>query len=663
MHVYRTSRFAIAFALTTFVFASPLHAHEGHVHTDTAAADNSPLHDDLEQVIINGLSIRVEPGANPWTNLNLNNNPDNFQFAIISDHTGSHREGVWADAISKVNMLQPEFLMCVGDLIEGYTEDVNEINAQWEAFMASIEPLEMPFFFVPGNHDITNSVMAGIWQQRFGRAYHHFVYRDVLFLCVNSEDGAPETISPVQQAYFANVLNENPDVRWTLVFMHKPLWIYQEDPAGEHHGWDGIERALNGRPYTVFAGHRHTYMKYQRQGQNYYRLATTGGGSNLRGVSYGEFDHITWVTMTPQGPRVANLLLEGILADDIVTPDSLQMVRHTERQLRVGAIQHESLFVEHDTFTNLDTALTLTNPTAAPARVQLYINPHHQIQASLAQYDITLESGASTDVPLTLLTTQSLPLEQIQPLIINVTTSARAADNKPVTIQQHYHLRPQHPPTIPQRETPVDLDGDLNDWSTLRFAPQSTDTFAGQPKLWQGRDDADYRFDLACDDQNLYVAVHVTDDVLVKRRNAPPWHQDGLEVHINALPEPHRSNSIARDKFNGTIMLAMTPSASPTDTQYLHRASEQPEGLRAVCVQTQAGYIMEAAVPLAYLRELQGGSLDAVRVNLFVSDLDDQRVNADGSVPPVTYLWWNHDWRSKKHQPGSGTFKMPAAQE
>src|SRR5262249_4004521 len=52
---------------------------------------------------------------------------------------------------------------------------------------------------------------------------------------------------------------------------------------------------------------------------NYYMLATTGGGSLMRGVEYGEFDHIVWVTMKKDGPVLANILLDGVLREDLAT--------------------------------------------------------------------------------------------------------------------------------------------------------------------------------------------------------------------------------------------------------------------------------------------------------------------------------------------------------
>ena len=63
--------------------------------------------------------LAVQP-LNPWNHLELNNDPDHFQFAIVSDRAGGHRPGVFMDAVNKLNLLQPEFVMSVGDLIEGY---------------------------------------------------------------------------------------------------------------------------------------------------------------------------------------------------------------------------------------------------------------------------------------------------------------------------------------------------------------------------------------------------------------------------------------------------------------------------------------------------------------------------------------------------------------
>ncbi|HIJ73712.1 MAG TPA: hypothetical protein HPP83_06375, partial [Candidatus Hydrogenedentes bacterium] len=187
------------------------------------------------------IDVEVVKAPNPWTHLDLHNDPDNFQFAVVADRTGGNRPGVFPDAVAKLNMLEPEFVMCVGDLISGYTKDERILNRQWLEFDYEVEQLGMPFFYVPGNHDISNRIQEKKWEERLGRKYYHFVYRNVLFLCLDTEDPprvqepdennktGPQ-LSDAQLAYVARAIADNPNARWTFVFMHRPMWINKINP-------------------------------------------------------------------------------------------------------------------------------------------------------------------------------------------------------------------------------------------------------------------------------------------------------------------------------------------------------------------------------------------------------------------------------------------------
>jgi hypothetical protein len=261
------------------------------------------------------VAIAVE-SKNPWTHLNLNNRSDSFQFAIVTDRTGGRRPGVFTTAVDKLNLLQPEFVLSVGDLIEGYNEDKGMWALEWSEFEANTKRLEMPFFYVPGNHDLSNPGMLANWQRKFGRTWYDFVYQDTLFLALNSEDppaSKPFAFGPEQRAWVRETLAKHKGVRWTFVFMHKPTWLVSDEEQKKS-GWSDIEAALleGDRKYTVFAGHVHQYARFDRHGRDYIMLATTGGASKLRGKEAGEFDHFTWVTMKGNTPVIANLLLDGI---------------------------------------------------------------------------------------------------------------------------------------------------------------------------------------------------------------------------------------------------------------------------------------------------------------------------------------------------------------
>jgi hypothetical protein len=270
--------------------------------------------------------VRVAVEArNPWTHLRLNNDPDTFRFLIVSDRTGGHRAGVFSRAVEQINLLQPEFVLSVGDLIEGYAAP-ERAREEWKEFQGFVSRLQMPFFYVPGNHDVILPQTAGVWQERFGRRYYHFTYKNVLFLVLNPYDGEVTKVrdtayyksrfGDAQLAYVKKALADNAHVRWTIVALHAPVWTNNVAETG----WLEVEKLLAGRNYTVFCGHIHRYQKFVRQGMNYYQLATTGGGSTLRGVDYGEFDHIVWVTMKKTGPVLANVLLDGVYREDLSRP-------------------------------------------------------------------------------------------------------------------------------------------------------------------------------------------------------------------------------------------------------------------------------------------------------------------------------------------------------
>lgn len=270
----------------------------------------------------------------PWTAKKFLNDPADFQFAIVSDRTGGPRAGVFPKAVDKLNELRPEFVITVGDMIQGGrgNRDVKKLKGQWNEFNSFIEGFDMPFFYLPGNHDVGNEVADQIWDEMYGVRYYSFTYKNVLFLCLNTQGGPgtkPALLQDEQINWALAELKKTAKVRWTLVFMHQPLWLMEEgilirnegkkELRKTQTGWPKIAEALKGRKHTVFAGHIHHYGKYLRNGTSFYTLGTTGGGSKLRGVAFGEFDHGTWVTMTDEGPRMANLSLDGIMKDDVTT--------------------------------------------------------------------------------------------------------------------------------------------------------------------------------------------------------------------------------------------------------------------------------------------------------------------------------------------------------
>lgn len=288
-------------------------------------------------------------GSKPWTTAAFQNDPQEFQFVVIGDRTGgANAEGTFELAIDQLNLLQPEFVINVGDLIEGYSDDEAELNAEWDELDGMLDDLKMPFFRTPGNHDIANDVAQSVWSERYGASRYHFVYKDTLFLVLDSEDpprvapegikeklevynrlqtedpekaqamlaefmadeavvaalGTPVNFDDEQLTFIKDVLEKNANVRWTFLFLHEPAW---ENPSAS---FKAIQKLLEDRDHTFLAGHLHYYDYDNIDGREHITMGPAGASFHHDGP--GNVDHIMWVTMGQDGPEIANIALKGV---------------------------------------------------------------------------------------------------------------------------------------------------------------------------------------------------------------------------------------------------------------------------------------------------------------------------------------------------------------
>ncbi|MDR3513889.1 MAG: metallophosphoesterase [Caulobacteraceae bacterium] len=288
----------------------------------------------------------------PWTAVpRLGGGP--LRFAVIGDHTGVGRPGVFDQAMVQLSWLQPDFVLSVGDLIEGYTEDRAEIARQWTAVERSVAKLNCPFVYTLGNHDVDNAETLDAWRERRGAAYYSFTYKGALFVVLNTED-PPTPMTPKVAAQFYSLVDlmrsdpdkaektvdehiaanaggrngeysslevvrfsdrqlgwvrdtlaRHPTPQWTFVILHKPAWKMQSPDFAK------VQAMLAGRPHTVFAGHTHYFTHEVFDGHDYINMGVTGGIRQRNGP--GTMDHAMVVTLTQNGPLYANARFNGLM--------------------------------------------------------------------------------------------------------------------------------------------------------------------------------------------------------------------------------------------------------------------------------------------------------------------------------------------------------------
>jgi hypothetical protein len=567
--------------------------------------------------------MSIESPNKPWTNLDFNNNSRNFHFVVAPDHTGAHRSGILQKGIDRINLMQPEFVVSIGDLIEGYTPDPEIIENQWAEFNSTIKQLKMPYFYVAGNHDYTNQVMANHWKEKYGADYYFFIYKNVLFLCLNSEDGATALKNPdfsdQQLAFIEKTLAENPKVDWTMVFMHQPLWL---TPTAKN--WQNVETLLSTRKHSVFTGHTHQYALHNRNNSDYFVLSTMGGINSLRGKKYGEFDHFLWVTMTPDGPRYANLLLDGVEDKSIQTAENLDRVDSFNAN---PPVRFEPYFYSGNPDKTAYWKVEFSNNTKEDHQYMVNLTGGNGLKPSQTKFTKKLAAGAKEEM---ILPVQLTGNDSWSPIIAHVTLKAEKYEwNTKV------HVQPNEKLLIEETAKAITVDGNLDEWDNLRFFKQDSASATG------------FRFDVRTDDKFLYIAVDVTD----KDIQAPSTHanlnQDGAFVVF----DPSQINKSAFNLRNpdgmGREWLFMI--ASPTANEFeLGFKEHMPPGLTGKGRKTVKGYAIEYAIPQALLQRFQGTDWENIRINVAVADL-----NA-GEKDTPRRISWTPDWM--ENYPGSGMF-------
>lgn len=236
-----------------------------------------------------------------------------LRFAILGDRTGDHQEGIYPAVVAEITRMRPDFVMTVGDMIEGYTSDTAQMQTEWDEYFEIVSTLPCPIYYTPGNHDITSDNMEPTYQQRIGKPYYSFDQRGLHFVILdNSRAESFEEIKKEQLDWLKKDLEANRSACHTMVFMHKPFWYRtigadKPDPLHEIFKQFGVD--------AVFTGHFHTYFSGEYDGILYTSLGSSGGGADE--IPEGLLYHFGWVTVDGDGIHIAPIKKDAVLPWDI----------------------------------------------------------------------------------------------------------------------------------------------------------------------------------------------------------------------------------------------------------------------------------------------------------------------------------------------------------
>ncbi|MEN9907251.1 MAG: hypothetical protein RLZZ540_392 [Bacteroidota bacterium] len=567
----------------------------------------------------------------PVTKKEVNNKENTLRFAIVSDRTGGMTSDIFEKSIEKINLMQPEFVISVGDLIDGYTEDPKVWNAQWDEFDSIVNRLDMPFYYVPGNHDVSNELLTDVWRKRHGKDYYSFVYKNVLFISLNTDEIKDGGMSSKQVDYVLSILKKNQDVRWTLLFMHRPLWSY-----GNQAGYEPIEKALLDRKHTVFSGHHHNYQYQEKHGMDHYVLATTGGGSWRRGADVGEFDHITWVTMKEDGPKVAHIDVNGIYDKNVIPQEDYKDI---EILRRGNWFDIDPVITTDADFSSVKINLIVKNEMKRPMVFSgelpqmsgLFFEPNtisEKINPGESQI-IQLNAKSASGKPIAVATINNNPIK----LELKAGFERKGKSDISLSTSKRLFMDWKHP--LKNVSSAIIIDGKVADWKLEDLIKVKSPQFFLEDWDWKNSDDGQFSFNVVTDKTHLYVMVQFKDNLIISNTKKIEALQDKFYVHLNTKPSSndyYQLEFAAGDKINAPLM---------------NVTAKKIKGIKAAITKSEDGEILEFSIPLA---SIDGVTSESIRINIGVMDHD----RPENTKPSV--IWWRPMWDNSSSYDYSGTF-------
>lgn len=346
---------------------------------------------------------------------------DVFHFVVYGDRTGGVPEGlrVLEQAVRDTNLLDPDLVMTVGDLIQGYNT-TEEWMPQMKEYKAIMDRLEMRWFPVAGNHDVywrgpgeaPEGQHENSYEKHFGPLWYSFKHKNAGFIVLYSDEGDRETnrkgfsdaqvqtMSDAQLEFLQQALEQLKDQQHVFVFLHHPRWIGGGYTGGN---WDVVHEKLKaaGNVSAVFAGHIH-HMRFDgpKDGIAYYTLATTGGNLSAEIPDAGYLHHLNIVTVRPDSYRVSALPIGAVIDPTEFTEAFLGQVAAA----RSIAPKQEgnNVMLQLDGSAAGQVTLRLQNPCQRPVEGTLSLVAGGSWTSSLDHHHFEILPGQQVTVPVQL---------------------------------------------------------------------------------------------------------------------------------------------------------------------------------------------------------------------------------------------------------------------
>ena len=531
------------------------------------------------------------------------NSPDTFRFVILSDRTGGHVPGDYEKAVAEVNLLKPDFVMCVGDLIEGYKPDEQVLTKQWQEFEDIISHLDAPFFYAPGNHDVRKDqpqdpdTSRNLYQRRhgaLGKTYYSFNYRDCHFLILNTPTAEVDPAFAAEQKAFIekDLANIHP-AQHVFVFTHFPM-------PNNKTVWPTLKTLLPKDRSTIFTGHEHALSYAQLDGIPTYVLPSTGAATDNNPGN----EHLYAQVVVDRGNPTIAFIPPGQIKSSAYAPAivAARKILRDPQAIGVNAEGGEITLRPH-------------NPGTTPLIFNYqFLAADWEISPSTAQLTIPPGQDGQTKFALKPLASSPTAPTFIQQCTISGFTTSKQ-NRIPVSIRA----------TL-DRLDHVDLDGLATEWSAVPAVELTSPNFVYENRdQWRGPMDSSCRLRAAIAGDRLAMLVEVADDQ-INTDQKESWDNDAVEICWDLNSSGPSGSGLTA----GTGQLILVPAdATGPAKQTLFAPAMQlgkptPSTLQSFTRRTADGYTVEFSIPLAELGAgtAPGAAITEIKLAFCLDDRD-----------------------------------------
>ena len=449
---------------------------------------------------------------------------NSFRFVVVGDRTGSPQDPIFEEIIEEIALLDPDFVMCVGDIAEVDVGDSLAVEAEFDHMLEIVGKLPCKFYWCAGNNDIGQESDRALYQAKTGfKRYYSFNHENSHFVVLDNTMlyfAQTQDMDEEQLDWLQKDLEKHKQMDNTFVFYHIPTYIYarrqgETDTLMQLFEKYGVD--------VVFTGHHHEYSYLKQNNVEYINVGSSGGGIATHDPARGHFYQYLTATIRGDNRSIALFKKGSAMPRDQVTLED----HETIDRLNEEAIVISEFIIEDDA-ENISQSVTATvensgvsplvNPiiwdsdqaryTINPGRMNLDVATGEKKEYT---FDVTLTDGSDP-----------FPIPRF-------TIAYPFAQNKVCTL--YYLLSVRRQKNVAEASTPPEIDGQLDDPLWQAVVPV---TALGN---YDGSEIAPIEkteLYFAHDNENLYFAARCYDSDLPQLR-AEVFEHDGTTYYDDNL--------------------------------------------------------------------------------------------------------------------------------